>query len=647
MGEYVNYSLSEAEQTTNSGNRLSHLPISVFKDLLKGSFPPIERTALFAQMARFNALYMVSRAGSGHLGSSFSSLDIVSWLYLNVLKPEDRYYSSKGHDSPGLYAVQTALDILPFDKIHALRRLGGLPGHPDVGTPGAHTNTGSLGMGVSKAKGFLFADDLLCRPPGRIFVLTGDGELQEGQFWESLVTASRLRNGRLTVIVDHNKIQSDTYVSDVSDLGDLKAKFEAFGWAVTRCDGHDLVALRDALGSASIDGRPKVVIADTVKGKGVSFMEHTSMKESQKYYQYHSGAPTYDNYKLASSELLTDIRARLRALGMDFPVLTEASADVMRSPQNTERMMPAYADAILEQARAHSNLVALDADLILDTGLIPFKDEFPERFIECGIAEQDMVSQAGTMALAGLIPIVHSFACFLTSRASEQIYNNCTQGEKVIYVGSLAGILPGGTGHSHQAVRDITAMSAMPGMTIIEPVNAKQVKSALNWAVNESEGSTYLRLTSIPYEQNSELMKIGELQTGKGFAVREGSDVLIIAFGPIMAFQALEAATILDKKGISVAVVVTPWINKIDPTWIKSVLGMNRCIVTLENQYTDSGAGSFYITTMASLGLLTSRKVLTIGVGGIPSCGKNDEVLTHHQLNGWQIANVVSEKFSS
>jgi transketolase len=645
VGEYVNYSVSEAEQAANSGNRLSYLPISAFTTLLKGSFSAIEKTALFAQMARFNALYMVSRAGSGHLGSSFSSLDIVSWLYLNVLKSEDRYFSSKGHDSPGLYAVQTALGILPFEKIHALRRLGGLPGHPDVNTPGAHTNTGSLGMGVSKAKGFLFADDLLGRHKGRIYVLTGDGELQEGQFWESLVTASRLRNGRLTVIVDHNKIQSDTYVSCVSDLGDLEAKFIAFGWDVTRCNGHDLSAIQKVLASPSTDGRPKVVIADTVKGKGVSFMEHTSMKEGQEYYQYHSGAPTYENYKLASKELLADIHSRLRVLKMDNPVLAEASAEVMRAPQNTERMMPVYADAILEQARAHANLVALDADLILDTGLIPFKREFPERFIECGIAEQDMVSQAGTMALAGLIPIVHSFACFLTSRASEQIYNNCTQSGKVIYVGSLAGVLPGGPGHSHQAVRDITAMSAMPGMTIIEPVNSKQVKSALNWAVNESEGSTYLRLTSIPYEYNSELMKIGEFQTGKGFAVRDGRDLLIIAFGPVMAFQALEAATILENKGISVAVVVTPWVNKIDRAWIKSIPGRCRWVVTLENHYAESGAGSFYITYMMSLGLLTSCKIMTLGVSGIPVCGKNDEVLMHHQLNGRQIANIVFENF--
>ena len=643
MGEYVNYSLSEAEQSANSGNLLSHLPLSAFTELLAGDAPTLEKTALFAQMARFNALYMVSRAGSGHLGSSFSSLDIVSWLYMNVLQPEDRYYSSKGHDSPGLYAVQTALGIVPFEKIHAVRRLGGVPGHPDVGTPGAHTNTGSLGMGVSKAKGFLFADDLLGKPKGRVFVLTGDGELQEGQFWESLVTASRLRNGRLTVIVDHNKIQSDTYVSSVSELGDLAAKFAAFGWDVIRCDGHDMPALQRVLASPSTDGRPRVVIADTVKGKGVSFMEHTAMKEGQEYYQYHSGAPTYDNYKLAFKELITDIQARHQALGMKEPVLLETSADVLRAPPSTERMMPSYADAILEQARAHTNLVALDADLILDTGLIPFKGEFPERFIECGIAEQDMVSQAGTMALAGLLPVVHSFACFLTSRASEQIYNNCTQGKKVIYVGSLAGLLPGGPGHSHQAVRDIAGMSGMPGMAIIEPVNAMQLKAALKWAIDDTQESTYLRLTSIPYEQTPELAQISTLRVGQGDTVRQGADVAILAFGPVMAFQALDVAAGLAQRGISAAVAVTPWVNRMDAAWLGSFVGSCPNFVTLENHYSDCGAGTFYIGKMAGLGLLKDRRAFSLGIDRIPACGRNDEVLFYHELNGSKLTDKIIE----
>ena len=174
---------------------------------------PVERAAAFADVCRLNALYMIERAGSGHPGTTFSSIDIVAWLHLEVLGDGDRYFSSKGHDAPGLYAVLTALGRLDFDLIHQLRRLDGLPGHPDVAaTPEVVTNTGSLGMGVSKARGFVLADRVLGRS-GRVFVLTGDGELQEGQFWESLQPTANRKLGEITVIVDHNKVQSDTWVS--------------------------------------------------------------------------------------------------------------------------------------------------------------------------------------------------------------------------------------------------------------------------------------------------------------------------------------------------------------------------------------------------------------------------------------------------
>ena len=153
---------------------------------------PVERAAAFADACRINILYEIAYAGSGHLGTSFSCMDILSWLHLEVLGEGDRYFSSKGHDAPALYAVLIGLGRIPFEKLHGLRRLGGLPGHPDVlTTPQVVTNTGSLGMGISKARGFVLADRLAGRK-GRVFVLTGDGELQEGQFWESLQpTANR------------------------------------------------------------------------------------------------------------------------------------------------------------------------------------------------------------------------------------------------------------------------------------------------------------------------------------------------------------------------------------------------------------------------------------------------------------------------
>src|SRR5688572_24463609 len=235
---------------------------------------------LMADLCRINTLSAVKLAGSGHLGSSFSAMDIVVWLYFRemntlakgVTNPDrDVYLSSKGHDVPGLYSVLTAAGVLPEDRLRRLRRLGGLDGHPEVHIPGIEFNTGSLGMGISKGRGVAWAKRH-AGSGGRVFVLTGDGELQEGQNFEALQNAVHHRLHNLHVIVDHNKLQTDKTVREIIDLRDLEAKFRAFGWHVSRCDGHDFEALAKVFNEfRDVRDRPKALIADTIKGKGVSF----------------------------------------------------------------------------------------------------------------------------------------------------------------------------------------------------------------------------------------------------------------------------------------------------------------------------------------------------------------------------------------
>src|SRR5215218_5011029 len=246
--------------------RLSYLPRGEIERIRALPTEAPTRAATFADACRLNTLYMVMRAGSGHLGTSYSAMDIVAWLHLEVLRDGDRYFSSKGHDAPGLYAVLAGLGRIEFDSIHSLRRLGGLPGHPDVvEMPEVTTSTGSLGMGISKAKGFVRADRISGRSGGRVYVLTGDGELQEGQFWESLASAANDGLSEITAIVDRNKIQSDTWVEHVSDLGALEQKVGAFGWATASCDGNDMAALGEALAElhARAPDRPRLLVADT------------------------------------------------------------------------------------------------------------------------------------------------------------------------------------------------------------------------------------------------------------------------------------------------------------------------------------------------------------------------------------------------
>ena len=298
---------------------LSYVPFSELARIRALDVAPTERAAAFADACRINTLTMIEQAGSGHIGTSFSSIDIVAWLQLEVLGEGDRYFSSKGHDAPGLYAMLIGLGRLPFDKLFALRRLGGLPGHPDVlTTPQVVTNTGSLGMGISKARGFVLADRLAGRR-GDVYVLTGDGELQEGQFWESLQPTANRGLGEITVIVDHNKLQSDTWVSQVSDLGDLERKVEAFGWAVARCDGHDLdTLLDDARPSCARQRRTGRSCSSRTRSRaaGVGFMEpHDLPQEETALYDFHSGAPGPEAYAQALAELIERLNARLAGIG--------------------------------------------------------------------------------------------------------------------------------------------------------------------------------------------------------------------------------------------------------------------------------------------------------------------------------------------
>ncbi|MFC7334999.1 transketolase C-terminal domain-containing protein [Rhodocista pekingensis] len=624
MGEQITLS--------NEAGALFHVPQAEFRRLLDLPLAPPERAALFADLCRLNTLYMITRAGSGHIGSSFSSLDIVSWLHLCVLRPgHDLYFSSKGHDAPGLYAVLTALGTLPFEKIHGLRRLGGLPGHPDVAIPGMVANTGSLGMGISKAKGMAEADRVAGRPPRRLFVLTGDGELQEGQVWESLVSAANRHSDGIVAIVDHNKLQSDTFVRRVSDLGDLEAKFRAFGWSVLRADGHDIPAVAAALDALLALPGPRVLIADTVKGRGVSFMEHTALPPEQEFYRFHSGAPSRPDYARATQELADRINGRLAAAGAAPLVLEAETVPATAAPPGV-RLIPAYTEALLDAAGRLPHLVALDADLILDTGLIPFRDRFPDRFIECGIAEQDMVSQASGMALAGLLPVVHSFACFLTARPNEQIYNACSEGKRIVFVGSLAGLLPAGPGHSHQSVRDLAAMGAMPGLTMVEPSCPAAVGPLLRWCLEAAPAASYLRLVSIPCDVPFALPDGWTPEPGRGTVLRPGRDGAVIAYGPVMLTEAWHALDRLEREqGLRLALIDLPWLNRVDPGWLAETLAGLPLVVSIDNHFRIGGQGDRIAEALAARS--GSPPLLRFCVERLPDCGRNDEVLKAHGLD--------------
>ena len=626
------------------GAGLAYVALESVRRIRSDVTDPIARAEILADICRVNTLYMIMRAGSGHIGSSFSSLDVITWLWTEELfdpnsgsPGADTYFSSKGHDAPALYSLLIGLEKLEFDLIHRLRRFGGLPGHPDIETPFIAANTGSLGMGISKAYGMARAQRL-CGTGGRIVVMTGDGELQEGQIWESLQPAANDRLGAITVIVDHNKYQSDSTFAAVSDLGPIEEKFRAFGWAVARVDGHHLPALRAVLRDLdAIDDQPKVVIADTIKGRGVSFME--GFARGDETYQFHAGAPSLEHYTAAVGELATRINGRLSAHGLPPLTLVDAPLPPRVVPVGPERLVAAYGDELLEMARGRDDIVVLDADLLSDCGIEAFRAELPGRFIECGIAEQHMVSAAGGLALKGLLPVVHSFACFLSTRANEQIYNNATERRKIIYTATLAGVVPGGPGHSHQSVRDISAIGSVPGLTAVEPCNEREARLAIRWAVEQNSSSTYLRFVNVPLDLPYSLPSSYALQPGRGATLRPGRDVALVGYGPVLLSNAWRAADELAAAGVSAAVLNLPWLNQIDEDWVRTILGRFPLIVTLDNHYLALGQGVMIAAALARTGVRSD--VTSLGLTDIPVCGSNAEVLAHHGLDAASIARAV------
>src|SRR5437867_5635210 len=353
---------------------LSYVPAASIAAVRGATEDPILRAGLLADVCRLNTLYMIMQAGSGHIGSSFSSTDLITWLWTEELVDPnsgaanaDTYFSSKGHDAPALYSLLIALGKLDFDLLHRLRRLGGLPGHPDVDTtPYIATNTGSLGMGISKAYGMARARRFAGRT-GRIVLMTGDGELQEGQIWESLQPVANERLSEIIAVVDHNKLQSDSAVSAVSDLGRLEDKFRAFEWDVRRVDGHDFRAIHDAFSDfATVADRPKVLIADTIKGKGVSFME--GLAGGDETYHFHAGAPSLKDYLAAVAELTSRVNGRLASLKQPALELDHAPLPVRVAPSRPERLVVAYGDELLQIARTRPDIVVMDADLLSDCG---------------------------------------------------------------------------------------------------------------------------------------------------------------------------------------------------------------------------------------------------------------------------------------
>lgn len=631
---------SPTTKTLESGQVVSYWT----RDQLAARFGETQSLKDLANGCRLNALTAVQTAGSGHIGTSLSSLDIMIAArrfldgpdFVGKGASERIFFSSKGHDAPALYATMHLCGQLEDGDLFRLRRLGGLPGHPETITPGVPTNTGSLGMGISKAKGFIKANRLTApdrRDP--VIVMLGDGELHEGQIWESLPGAVRDGFSELIAIVDGNKIQSDTWVESTLPLGDLRQRAEGSGWSYLECDGNDPDAVLQAFAEASNHPTPTFIYASTTKGSGVEWMEQ--FPAEGEYYKFHSGALAPEVYD-AAVEVLVSLWGESVATPTAPLPPERPEFDALTPRARPESMLTHWEKMIGEVMADNPRVVALDGDLSYDTGTHLVRHVYPERYIQAGIAEQDMVSMAGTLALSGYVPLVHSFATFLTMRATEQIFNNATEYTKIVYFGFLAGLVPSAPGFSHQAVTDVGIMSSIPRMRVFEPSCA----SELRWVIDQAlahEGPSFVRMGGL-----APLGKRATSDASSGVLRRSGTQVALITSGPLLGHEALGAAEILGQGGIDAAVFSYPEITAEPSPALITELSSFRSVYVLENH---NPAVAKFRRISEALSDQPGTRVVRIGLEGIPANGQPAEVLQHHRLDATGIAaNVASQENS-
>jgi transketolase len=296
--------------------------------------------------------------------------------------------------------------------------------------------------------------------------------------------------------------------------------------------------------------------------------------------------------------------------------------------------------------QARPDLVVLDADLAADCCLRGIERRFPERFIENGIAEQDMVSMAGGLARAGLLPVVNSFAAFLAARANEQIYSNNTERTKIIYALHYSGLLPAGPGHSHQSVRDVALLACLPEMVIFQPCNEQETALGLDYLVHSESRSSALRLYLGASPGPLRLPEAYRVRPGRGVVLRPGQDATLLAYGPVLLWECLQAAALLEGEGLGVRVVNMPWLNLVDPDWLAELTGAGGLLAVVEDHAPTGGLAPALLMEMHRAGRPADVRVIQLAVRGIPVCGRPGEALQSHGLDASSIAAAIRDASS-
>jgi transketolase len=550
---------------------------------------------------RKRVLQTIVAAGAGHTGGDLSCLDILTVLYGGVLRvsPEtvsdpgrDRFVMSKGHSVEALYVVLADRGFFPLADLDAIGRAGShYVGHPTRHVPGIEQNTGALGHGLAFGVGTALAARLSGRS-FRTFVLLGDGELAEGSNWEASLAAAHHGLDNLVLVIDRNELQITGGTESVCALEPLADKLRAFGYAVREVDGHDHAALLDVFTVVPFEpGRPGAVLARTVKGRGVSFIESDV--------RWHHRVPKPEELLRAMAEL----EAEERRLG------AEPEARVAPPAARPERVdepglpvgrpnQDVFSEALLELARADPSVVVVTSDSRGSGKLSRFAEALPGQIVEVGIAEQTLVGVAAGLASGGRKPFAVSPASFLTARALEQIKNDVAySAQPVRLVGISAGVSYGALGSTHHSTHDLAALRAIPGLTIVVPADNHEARAAA-LAAHASTGPVYVRIGKRPVP---DLPAACPFELGRARLVRGGDDLAFLATGETV-WIAYAAAGRLAAEGFECRVLSVHTLRPLD---VEAVLaaGRTKGMVTVEEHSLSGGLGEACAAVLAEAGL--------------------------------------------
>ncbi|MEV6168511.1 transketolase [Streptomyces sp. NPDC051954] len=593
-----------------------------------------------AQQLRVDSVRAADAAGSGHPTSSMSAADLMAVLLAHHFRYDfdrpthpaaDRFVLSKGHASPLLYSMYKAAGALDDDTLLTFRKLGSmLEGHPTPRRlPWVETATGSLGQGLPVGVGIALAGKRLDRTGYRVWVLCGDSELAEGSVWEAAEHAAYEHLDNLVAILDVNRLGQRGPTRHGHHLDAYARRFQAFGWHTVEIDGHDVDAIDRAYGEAlSTTGQPTVIIARTLKGKGVAAVQDREGLH---------GKPLPDADE-AIDELggRRDLRVRVQeppAARMLHAVRT-GHLDLPRWDEGDEAATrDAYGQALTALGTARGDIVALDGEVSDSTRAEFFAKEHPDRFFECYIAEQQMVANAVGFAARGWVPYASTFAAFLT-RAHDFVRMASVSGAGINLVGSHAGVAIGQDGPSQMGLEDLAMMRGVHGSTVLYPCDANQT-AHLVAAMAGCDGIRYLRTSR---GKSPVIYGPGEEFPVGGSKVLRSSaqDRMTIVAAGVTVHEALAAADALAGEGIAVRVVDLYSVKPADLPTLRKAAEDTGCLLTVEDHHEEGGIGDAVLA--AFLDGRPVPRLVRLAVRSMPGSASPEEQLHAAGIDAESIA---------